>query len=397
MAKLFLFNPTCEMAVVNGSPSYMPPAHLRGFEQDLSLIPMWLASEDDAILLNEEPPTDFISTINNWGVSTPQFITYDKLADYDLHPWGWSPAVHKILAPFKHEGSNNPMSEWKPEHKRLLSRFTGLDLINAIFDDAASLENIEIPQIPVEITSLEHLAQLEANMSSPILLKTLWSASGRGLFKIRSRAEEAASNAWVISRLKQQGALLAEPFLEKVRDVSFHFWSSAEGLEYRGLSIFETDAAGRFMGCYIRQEPDSSLHDFPFQKSIEQAVELLQKGLEAIRLRDKYHGPIGIDGILFKNKAGKIKLHPAIEINLRYSMGLVNLRLASYIAPSSSGYWLIKKLKAGEWKSMEEQNPPLTKDVRLCSGVFPLTPPPLIEGYMAFLNLQEASVKKHSR
>ena len=44
---LYLFNPTCETAIVNGSETYMATQILREFENDLSILPMIFASADD--------------------------------------------------------------------------------------------------------------------------------------------------------------------------------------------------------------------------------------------------------------------------------------------------------------------------------------------------------------
>ncbi|MBZ4677162.1 MAG: hypothetical protein JG782_1782, partial [Anaerophaga sp.] len=47
VSKLFLFNPTNELAIANGQVSYMPPANLRRFENDLASLPWILSDEDD--------------------------------------------------------------------------------------------------------------------------------------------------------------------------------------------------------------------------------------------------------------------------------------------------------------------------------------------------------------
>src|SRR5574344_847800 len=46
MHKLFVYNPTCEMAVQNGSVSYQPPLRLQTFESDMADIMLWLSQTD---------------------------------------------------------------------------------------------------------------------------------------------------------------------------------------------------------------------------------------------------------------------------------------------------------------------------------------------------------------
>lgn len=436
--RLFSFNPTCEMAVLNGSRTYTPPRHLRDFEKDLSLIPMWLASAEDVVLTENELSVDFLMTIRNWGVQTPQFLFSSPGSTYttrskviinglpnipkgitsyqvigegatfgpvdlkcssslvwqyaesgiELHPWGWSPAVHRQLEPFKSANWDHPMAEWKEEHKFLLSRYTCNELLRAIYEEAKSLAYIEIPAVPLEIRTIEEIIRVEAEEELPLLLKTPWSASGRGLFRIRSRAENAAFNPWVLSKLRQHGALLAEPFLDKLLDLSFHFWSGPDGIDFRGINLFQTDPAGQFEGCLVNPGKEVLPDAFPFDKAVEQAASLLRKGLQSINLHRRYNGPVGIDALIFRNKEGHIKLHPAIEINLRYTMGLVNLRLVNRISPRATGSWVIKRIKASSWLELVSKNPPQLREGLFYSGVFHLTPPPDVEGFMAILTLE---------
>lgn len=438
-SRLFYFNPTCEMAVLNGSRTYTPPRHLRDFEKELSLIPMWLASAEDIVLTEKGCSADFIDTIRNWGVQAPQFLLFSEggadsvrnigtssvlcgdtkgatnlpedcaeetlAADdishlrknraclsagsgIELHPWGWSPAVHRKLEPFKASNWDHPMAEWKEDHKLLLSRFTCNELIGAIYEEAKSLSLIEIPSIPIEIRTLDELRRAEAEEELPLLLKTPWSASGRGLFRIRSRAENAAGNTWVLGKLRQHGALLAEPMLDKLLDLSFHYWSGPDGIEFRGVNLFNTDPAGQFEGCLVNPHKEVVPEGFPFDEAVEQAISLLLRGLQSIDLHHRYHGPVGIDALIYRNKDGQVKLHPAIEINLRYTMGLVNLRLADKISPQSGGSWIIKRLKVSEWQNLVRNNPPQLRHGLFYSGVFHLTPPPETEGFMAILTLE---------
>ncbi|GAO31205.1 hypothetical protein [Geofilum rubicundum] len=277
---------------------------------------------------------------------------------------------------------------WQADHRRLLSRYTGLELAKWVAEGLGKDDQVVIPQLPLELTSPEGIAHLEAEMASPILLKTPWSASGRGLFKIRSRQEKAAANPWVLGKLKQQGALLAEPWLDKLQDLSFHFWVEEEGIQFLGTTYFNTDKDGQFLGCYTTSPTIDLVGSEVRKEMVDHAIPLLWKGLKGMNLNRRYRGPVGIDGLFFKTPEDGVKLHPCIEVNLRYTMGLVNLSMAKYLHPDSVGYWSIQRIRSVEWQAMQMQNPARLVDGKWRQGVFMLTPPPKTEGLMALLVLR---------
>jgi len=390
ISKLFAFYHTCEMAVVIGHNSYQPPAHLKRFENELSALPLWLGDDIDFVLVESEIDRDFIDKLEDWGVKSPQFISsnteIDEAIELQPHPWGWSPLAHKKLLPFFRGKVSHPMVPWHDFHKKLLSRFTGLELAATVCKLLGDDDHIFIPELPKVLTSAESIAAIEADMVSPILLKTPWSASGRGLFKIRSRQENAAQNNWVLGRLRLHGALLAEPFLDKLQDLSFHFWVE-DDIDFLGTTFFNTDKAGQFLGCYI-EPPSVDFMDAKLMGHIvERAAQLLLHSLKQMRINERYRGPIGIDAMFFKTQSGLVKLHPCIEINLRYTMGLVNLFLKKHIHAESVGYWNIERISSKKWEKRQLENPPRLKDGAWSEGLFMLTPPPKKEGFMAMLNL----------
>lgn len=395
--RLFYFNPTCEMAIVNGQTSYMPPQNLRGFEEDLECIPLWLAGTNDFVLLRNKLSDSYQEYLEDLNIKHPCFIlSREDIGEQlisELHPWGWSPAVHEKLKEFKANmesgWSDHPMSSWKKSHSFLLSRLTGLKIIEEIFNNSfIDYDKILIPQKPVVLRSLEEIQDLNAVISPPSLLKTPWSASGRGLFKIRDEKEEAVTNQWLTAKLRQQKFLLAEPFLNKILDISFHYIIDKDGYHFLGTTFFKTDNKGRFTGCYTHS-PDSKQLDISlFETAILQARQLLINALENLKLKDVYNGPLGIDGLFFIHSDGKIYLHPCIEVNLRYTMGLLNLNLKKHLHPESKGEWSIVSISHNEWKDLSATNKVIITDAYIAEGAVALTPAPKKSGFMAILNIK---------
>jgi hypothetical protein len=349
--KLFLFNPTCEMALANGEPSYMPPQHLRHFENDLATLPCFLGNENDFVLTHEKLNPQFIEYLKCLGFNTTQFIlSHNELNLSDnldlLCPWGWSLSAHKKLNSFlpfcNDKWFQHPMAKWLNTHPQLLSRETTSVFKKLLFNiDCKDYPLLEIPTPPVKIETLESLKTITNYIKPPILLKTPWSASGRGLFKIRDINEHVEQNDWIKSKLRQQKCFYAEQYLKKLLDVSFHFIIETDSIRFIGNTFFETDIKGQFLGCHIRFPENKNLDKILLTNACEQATDLLLKGLQLLNINKQYQGPLGIDAIFFENDNGKIKLNPCVEINLRHTMGLLNIFLRNRIHPEKTGYWKI--------------------------------------------------------
>lgn len=400
---LFFFNSTCEMAVANSQISYLPPAHLRLFENSLATMPCFFADENDAILTLKPVSNTYVEHLHKLGFKTPQFITSpddlvpNSLPLTSLRPWGWSPAVHNVLKPFlpfcHNQWMKHPMHKWQPHHRLLLSRDTGYKLLVKTMElTDNSLNLIEISTLPLKLSTLLDVEKVIESIPPPALLKTPWSASGRGLFKIRDVHEHAETNVWVKSKLKQQGFMYAEPYLDKISDLSFHFQIEADGVQYLGYNFFETLPSGQFSGCYTHLPYDQLIDQALLMEAIEQGVYLINKALENLKINAKYQGPAGVDAILFRNKHNQIKLQPCIELNLRHSMGLLNIHLRKRIHPEKKGKWKISMLNAEEWRQMvQKYNKPdgsNLEDGYITKGIVALTPPPKEKGVMAWLLLE---------
>ena len=384
--KLFHFNPTCEMAVANGQTSYMPPAHLKQFEHDLATLPCFFGGKNDFVFVPEVVNSSFTDYLCGLNFDVPSFIASvndfninDRLDE--LSPWGWSPAVHKKLESFlpfcDEKWLEHPMSRWNTDHALLLSRETNYKFAKLLIEQSINdYELLEIPALPLKVKTLDEIESLIYKMQPPMLLKSPWSASGRGLFKIRDINEHAETNAWVKSKLKQQGFFFAEPFLQKIQDVSFHFYATKDSIEFLGTTFFNTDAKGQFISCNIRYPECPNLKIAFMTEACLQASEFLTSGLKKFEINKYYHGPIGIDALFFRTKNNTIKLHPCIEVNLRHTMGLLNLCIRGKVHPERNGQWGIVKLSTKEWNDINSLNKQIMEDGFIAFGNIALTPPP---------------------
>jgi len=391
------------MAVANSQVSYLPPAHLRQFENSLATMPCFFADEKDAVLTHEPVLPEFVEHLQLLGFKIPSFIRTpedlhpNSLPLTRLRPWGWSPAVHNLLRPYlplcHNQWFAHPMHKWEPHHRLLLSRETGYKLLQKILElEDNSLNIIEMPALPLKLSSLLDVEQVIDTIPPPALLKTPWSASGRGLFKIRDANEHAETNVWVKSKLKQQGFMFAEPFLNKIADLSFHFQIEPDGVRYLGYNFFETLPSGQFSGCYTHLPYDQTIDESLLIEAIEQGSTILKKALENLMINKYYQGPAGVDAMLFRNKNNQIKLQPCIELNLRHSMGLLNIHLRNRIHPLKRGKWKISIISSEEWQQIDQKyNEPAGSNMEdgfIAKGIVALTPPPSEKGVMAWLQME---------
>ncbi len=72
--ELFYFNPTCEMAIANGSATYTPPKHLEKFRNDLSILPIYFGDSQDVVLIDGTVPKEFLERLKNIGWNLPWVV-----------------------------------------------------------------------------------------------------------------------------------------------------------------------------------------------------------------------------------------------------------------------------------------------------------------------------------
>ena len=74
MTDIYFFNPTCDFAIANGSPNWQPNQLLQKMEEDLDLLPAYLATPDDGILLYNYPSDSFFIDFQKIEFTFPCFI-----------------------------------------------------------------------------------------------------------------------------------------------------------------------------------------------------------------------------------------------------------------------------------------------------------------------------------
>ena len=376
---IFHFNPTCEIAIANGSPYYVPPALLREFESDLATLMAVLASRNDLVVCSEIPSAKTIAEWSKWGLTEGEFVTFDKLKElaknddsgpFSLKSWGNSPAEANT---FKFLPGGLP---WRDNFKLLFERKTSVDFLNRFLqrqDLPTAIDQSMTQLIVTEEAEIEILLKQHA----PIVLKAPLSSSGRGLLVLRKHELNNANRQWIKGNLEQQDYLVASSWLNKKLDFSLQFNVDEDGrISFLGYSIFMTNSNGQYAGHYLNFKNQNQL---PIdERTVNLIGEKLSEELDKSAFPKIHRGIIGIDSLIYLTGENELKIHPCIEINPRYTMGYLSQKIEQKIHPESYGHFKIFFQPKGSFKNFTEAekkiNPPTFAEGFISRGFFNLTP-----------------------
>lgn len=391
LPNIYLYNPTCEYAVANGKTSWQPNRILQQMESDLSALLLFLAQKEDYVLVNKIPSTEFIASLKQIGIETPNFILKAEAIQNQyfinsrknkLLPWGWSPAMHKFLSPLKEscslEFQQSPVIRWKPEHREITSRKFAVGILKQL---QCSLKTDYI--LPVELSpqvcTTQNDFETAINQWGKVMIKAPWSSSGRGLQPITKTPVHAKVWEKLMAIIKDQGYAIVEPYLNKVLDFSFQFELKKGKVEFLGISNFMTDPKGQYQGNYLNGLP------LTIEKTVLKfadfvANEIHQPLITAIETSDMpthYEGAFGVDTLIYSDEKNRLKINPCLEINVRHTMGLLALELEKIIYQKKKGVYRTFYQPGTSFynfiNEMKKKYPLKISDNRIESGFFALT------------------------
>lgn len=240
---------------------------------------------------------------------------------FAVMPWGWNRNIRKQLL---EEGF--PEDELPPdsflnfvkEHSRrelameLLETLQGGSLVPSSYRMVArSMDEIE-----------SFLLQM-----GRIVLKAPLSGSGKGIRFVSGEFMET-DRGWCRRILQKQGTVIVEERKEVVQECAMLFECGGE-VKFRGYSMFyahngaykgnllaSDDSIERILGEYVAVEE--------LRYTRDRILDFLQE-----KLKGRYWGYVGVDQFIFA-EGGKYLLNPAVEINLRMTMGLIARNIFDY-------------------------------------------------------------------
>ncbi|MFW6309677.1 MAG: hypothetical protein ACOC1D_01130 [Prolixibacteraceae bacterium] len=366
---VYYFNPTCEYAVANGNKSWQPNRLLQKMEEDLCLLPQYLAQPEDVILVKKMPDEKFLNSLRSVGIQVPELVLLpDVLTDKNflnrpknkLLPWGWSPAVHHLLDPLKNSCSadfkHSPVASWKNQQRELYSKKFALKILKQVLRELNS--EVLLPQhlIAGVCKSRSDFERLLSRWGK-IMVKAPWSSSGRGLQPVTKTPVHPKVWEKLMGIVNEQGYAVTEPLLNKKLDMAFQFEMLKGKVTFKGTSYFQTDSKGQYQKNFLNGLPKFLAEETGTfaRKANELIIPSLINNIEKSELAKNYEGYFGVDTLIFSDEKNRLRINPCLEINVRQNMGLLSLNLASLSDSTKKGYFSIRYQPGQSFQTFAEE------------------------------------------
>lgn len=334
--------------------------------EDLELVMVALAGRDDALWVRRPPRVAFLRSLQAAGFELPELV--EELDDRPwggVRPWAVSPSVCAALEP-----AGGPA--WDPAWARFFSKAwaAGLPWPERSFVAPPEDRPVACASVAEVRDALERLA------GRPFVIKAPWSTAGRD----RRRKLDMA---WVEGVLQRQGAVVVEPWLEKVADLSFQ---CRDGV-LEGWGRFFTDRRGVYRGTWLGRPVDGL--------PVEVVRFVYGDGRDPDRLPSVFRevaatvgqamagfpAPAGVDALLYRRPDGALALQSRVEVNPRITMGRIALALARRVQPGIPARFDIVP------KDRVRPRVPTLERGLLVDGVVPLTDPEVARWRVAVLSV----------
>ena len=390
------FNPGHETAVNNASPYYTPPANIAAMQEELSFLPAWYADREDKVLVDSKNEV-YYSYLTEKFSTLAQPVSQNELTlyrDANVSLWGVSPQAIRYFEELNKELEINlDIPEWSEEYKYLNSRLAARDCLSELINSIPLLSQAIIPQF---YTNLDDINRAVNTSAYQLLAKAPYSSSGRGLLWLPATGLTRTENQILHGILKKQGSVSIERVLDKQMDFAMEFMADGKGnIAFAGYSLFYTNAKGGYEANYIGSQ-ESIIEQLSEKISLDLLDSVKGKLINILskKLTTLYNGCIGVDMLIYLED-NEYKLHPCVEINMRYNMGFLTCRLyENYIATESCGKFYIDfNPKAEEMYNnhllMEEKHLIRIENGRITSGYLSLCPINRSNRYRAYVLVEE--------
>ncbi|MDD2595730.1 MAG: hypothetical protein PHD11_07960 [Bacteroidales bacterium] len=288
---MFIFNIDHDLCIANGDSHFVPPDSALKFAEDCRDVALWMKGlEDDR----------------------------DKII-----PWGWN----RVL-------KCNLIKQGFPEN--MLPDDAQLALIRSLSHRTVSIEALKFvishlpdylwPSPQMAVSRVEEVSDA-VSLFDRAVLKSPWSGSGKGLRWVDRQLSQSDAG-WCRNVIAKQGCVIVEPRYEVVQDCAMLF-RCGDSIDFIGYSLFETEN-GVYRGNLLVSDRyiEEQLCRYVPKKQLLDVKNELIRFIES-HFQGKYSGYIGVDQFIFREN-GEYFFHPAVEINVRMTMGLIARHLFDY-------------------------------------------------------------------
>ena len=300
----FIFNPEHDLCLASGDVNFIPPTAAVRFAQQGKWIERFMRA-----------PEGMQAGGGN--------------AAGEIVPWGWNAVLKRKL-----------MEEGWPEE--MLPSDEELEFIRENSRRELAVELLG--KLQCESTILSHtyriiahsIEEIESFLSRNrrVVLKAPLSGSGKGIRFVTEELMET-DRGWCSKTLQKQGAVIVEQRMEVQQEFAmlFECTPAAErpygNVAFRGYSMFYT-SNGAYKGNILASNEyiENTLTRWIPKGMLHKVQEEIACWLQE-KLQGKYTGFIGVDQFICPHN-GAILYNPAMEINLRMTMGLIARNIYDY-------------------------------------------------------------------
>ncbi|HVF87687.1 MAG TPA: hypothetical protein VM866_08855 [Pyrinomonadaceae bacterium] len=282
---------------------------------------LWLAHPGDALLFESPPPPELFSEAGRRGV---EIVTVERATDQSRRvftPWGWTASVVAL-----------------GEQVGALIEMLSLEVVARVNSKLWShqLEHelgLPLPGVAVASTLPElndAAARACPNPDDKWVVKSPFGFAARERVLGRGPIIAAPQATWARRRFAVGETLIFQPWLDVVREYGVVMNVLANGeVKIHGISDLQTNGAGTGTGYLLGRAVA------PHRRiELERTARIV-----GARLRSEgYAGPAGVDAL--EHQGG---LHPLLEVNARYTMGLVALAVERALRPATPVLWDTKE------------------------------------------------------
>ncbi len=395
---VFVFNPFAEARIAQGK-SFSPVMHQAQLAHDLAALPMFLCRQDDIVLVEERPAVEFLSGLKQAGFALPEVVQRKDSAVLAarklgrLRPWAWGPDSVELLAPLfgsltgeerTAESSFNdgiaPLysKAWSAGFLRSFLTNVGADNtpVTAASSRRVARDSHDAPssergpqtaaasrrhgagalalctpdEVGVAVGTMDEarsaIAAIRQRGHHRVVAKQAFGLAGRNALRLWEPELLDPQRRWLEKSLQGGRQLVIEPWLERVVDFSVQLEMGADGLQLIGYTGLLTDTKGQFIANtaapnHARSLPSGVLDCFRDQPGAPALLHELFADIFtrlAAELKAAGHlGPLGVDAFVYRDREGRCRLKPIVEINPRHTMGRVTLELMKRVAPGAHG------------------------------------------------------------
>lgn len=400
---MYFFNPENDLALANFTPNYTPPASAIRLAEELAVLPIWYAgvetkpiggdNDELQVIAGGELNLSFLETVKEILPVKASLVSFADIALYphrQVFPWGWNPTLRKKLILSGMSQELLPSPEDLMRLRRYSSRLHAVEILRELQLEVHAGTGSFCGESHF-FTDPEKLFAWLKSLSGNKVLKMPLSGSGKGLIWILGGITDKQCD-WCRRVIREQGGVVAEPMLDKVRDFAMEFYLDRGKVRFSGYSLFTAAASGAYMGNEL-------LSDARIEEKLSSLVsmELLHRLRNS--LSDKlssrfplYTGYAGVDMMVCKMPGG-YRIQPCVEINMRMNMGMVaHIFYERYVHPAAEGEFGVDYFKkTGNalffHEKMQRESPLKIKNGKILSGYLSLTPVTQSTGYIAYVKM----------